>query len=240
MNAGNVTVGLAFLAGLASFLSPCVLALVPAYVGYLGGWSVTSRGEIVSDRWMTFTHGLAFVIGFSAVFVVFGVAASAIGIVLYDLRIWLARVGGVLMILFGLHTMGVINIPLLNYDTRRHIQPNPSLGYLSSFIMGILFSAGWAPCVGPVLGAVLTLAMNSANFGSGVVLLSAYSVGLAIPFLFTALGIGRVAELMGVHSGKIRVISIITGVIIVILGVMLLTGTLERLAQFGVFVDFGL
>jgi cytochrome c-type biogenesis protein len=219
MDPNNVTVGLAFLAGLASFLSPCVLALVPAYIGYLGGMSLTTDGHVVENRWATFSHGVAFVIGFSIVFVLLGAAASVIGALLYDMRIWLSRIGGVVVIIFGLHTMGVITIPFLDYDTRRYVQPNPSLGYLSSGLMGVFFSAGWAPCVGPVLGAVLTLALNSA---------------------IAALGIGRVAELMRRYSNAIRYLAIGTGIILVIIGVLLLTGTLERLAQFGFFIDFGL
>lgn len=233
-------IGISALAGMLSFLSPCVLALVPAYIGYLGGRSVTPSGEVVENRWITFSHGIAFVLGFSVVFVLLGAAASAIGALLYDIRSWLARIGGVVVVLFGLHTMGVINIPFLDYDTRRQVQPNPSLGYLSSALMGVFFSAGWAPCVGPVLGAVLTLALNSARITEGVVLLSAYSLGLAVPFLLAALGIGRVAELMRRYGKVVRYLSIATGVILVILGVMLMTGTLERLAQYGFFIDFGL
>ena len=233
-------IGISSLAGLLSFLSPCVLALVPAYIGYLGGRSVSSSGEVVANRLTTFSHGVAFVAGFSVVFVLLGVAASAIGVVLYDLRTWLARIGGAIVILFGLHTMGVINIPLLDYDTRRQVQPNPGLGYLSSALMGVFFSAGWAPCVGPVLGAVLTLALSSARIAEGVILLGAYSVGLAVPFLLAALGIGRATELMRKYSNAVRYISIITGVILVIVGALLLTGRLEQLARFGFFVDFGL
>ncbi len=240
MDPNNVTVGLAVLAGLASFLSPCVLALVPAYVGYLGGRSVTPSGHVVENRWVTFTHGVAFVLGFSVVFVILGAAASALGAVLYDLRTWLARIGGVVVIIFGLHTMGVINIPFLDYDTRRQTQAKPDAGYLSSALMGVFFSAGWAPCVGPVLGAVLTLALSSADINRGVVLLSAYSVGLAVPFLLAALGIGRAAELMRRHGRLVKGLSVATGVILVIVGVMLLTGTMQQLARFGFFVDLGL
>ena len=240
MDPTNVTVGLAILAGLASFLSPCVLALVPAYVGYLGGRSVTPQGTVVDNRWITFSHGVAFVVGFSIVFILLGAAASVIGALLFDARIWLSRIGGIVVIIFGLHTIGIINIPFLDYDTRRAYQAKSSAGYASSAMMGVFFSAGWAPCVGPVLGAVLTLSLTSAALSQGVVLLTAYSIGLAIPFLIAALGIGRVAELMRDHSRAVRLISMGTGVILIIVGVMLLTGTLEALARFGFFVDFGL
>lgn len=240
MDASEITIGLAALAGLASFLSPCVLALVPAYVGYLGGRSVSPSGVVVSSRWKTSTHGLAFVLGFSAVFIALGAAASVVGVLLYDVRTWIARIGGIFVIIFGLHTMGVINIPILDYDTRPKSQPKPGLGYLSSALMGVFFSAGWAPCVGPVLGAVLTLALNNAQLSQGVILLSAYSVGLAIPFLLASLGIGGVAQLMRRHARAIRIFSVVTGGLMVVIGVMLLTGTLENLARFGFLVDFGL
>lgn len=239
MDPNNVTAGLAFLAGLASFLSPCVLALVPAYVGYLGGRSVNQSGAVVENRWATFTHGVAFVIGFSVVFVALGAAASAIGGFLFDIREWIARIGGVAVVIFGLHTIGIINIPFLNYDTRHQVRPGKS-GYLSSSLMGVFFSAGWAPCVGPVLGAVLTLAVSGGELSQGVVLLSAYSAGLAIPFLLAALGVGRVTQLLKRHSKAIRTLSMATGVVLVVVGVMLFTGTMEQLARFGFFVDFGL
>lgn len=245
MDLGSITlssygVGISALAGLLSFLSPCVLALVPAYIGYLGGRSITPSGDIVENRWVTFSHGLAFVLGFSVIFVILGAAASALGALLYDLHIVLAKIGGIVVIIFGIHTTGLITIPFLDYDTRRQVQPDPRLGYLSSALMGIFFSAGWAPCVGPVLGAVLTLALSSARVLEGVVLLSAYSVGMAVPFLLAALGIGRVAELMRRYGKTVRYLSIGTGIILIIVGIMLFTGTLETLARFGFFVDFGL
>jgi cytochrome c-type biogenesis protein len=189
---------------------------------------------------MTFQHGLAFVLGFSLVFIAMGMAASAIGALLYDSRVWLARIGGVAVILFGLHTMGVIRIPFLAFDTRRQYRPNPSLGLFSSALMGVFFSAGWSPCIGPVLGAVLGIAASSANVGRGAILLSAYSAGMAIPFLLAALGIGRLSEILQRHTKAIRILSIITGVILVIVGIMLLTGTMYLLAGFDPLIDFEL
>ncbi len=240
MNPKNITIGLAALAGLASFLSPCVLALVPAYISYLGGRSVTSNGMVADSRWHTLSHGLAFVVGFSVIFIALGAAASAVGALLFDLRQWIARIGGIIVILFGLHTMGVIRIPVLDYDTRPKNRPDPGFGYLSSALMGVFFSAGWAPCVGPVLGAVLTLALNGAQLSQGVLLLSAYSVGLAVPFLLAAAGLGYVTQLFRRHGRLIHRISQFTGAVLVIIGILLFTGTLERLARFGLFIDFGI
>ena len=138
MNISEVTIGLAFLAGLASFLSPCVFSLVPAYVGYLSGRAAGGENT-ASNRWITFTHGLAFVLGFSVVFVVLGVAASAAGGLLFDVRNWLAKIGGVVIIIFGLHMIGVFRIPFLEYDARVHELPDPKLGYLSSASDGCVF-----------------------------------------------------------------------------------------------------
>src|SRR5919206_3348408 len=172
MDIARVTIGLAFLAGLASFLSPCVFSLVPAYIGYLGGRA--AGGEATeNNRFVTFTHGLAFVLGFSVVFITLGVATSAFGRLLFDLRFILSKVGGIVVIIFGLHMIGVFRIPFLEYDTRVQKMPDRRLGYLSSALMGVFFSAGWAPCVGPVLGAVLTMALNSDGVNRGVYLLSA-------------------------------------------------------------------
>lgn len=236
----NLSFGLAMLAGTASFLSPCVLSLVPAYVGYLSGKTVMADGTVVENRAATFLHGVFFVLGFSLVFITLGVAASAVGRVLYDLRDILSKIGGVIVIVFGLHTLGVIHLPFLDYDTRRQVAPNPSLGYLSSALMGIFFSAGWAPCVGPVLGAVLTMALDSASVGRGAILLTGYSIGLAIPFLLAAAGIARVSDWLRRWGKYLRIVSLVTGVMLIIIGVLLLTGSFALLARSGLFVNFGI
>lgn len=241
MDISQVSVGLALLAGLASFLSPCVFSLVPAYIGYLGGRA--AGGETVrSNRWITFSHGLAFVLGFSVVFVLLGVAASAAGRFLFDLRFLLAKIGGIVVILFGLHMIGVFRIPFLEYDTRVTTAPDRKWGYLSSALMGVFFSAGWSPCVGPVLGTILTFAVNGGSLSFGATLLSAYSAGLAIPFLIAALGIGWVSTTLRKYGKVMRYVEIFMGVILVIVGIMLLTGIFELIAQRGQFfyIDFGI
>jgi cytochrome c-type biogenesis protein len=241
MDISQVSVGLALLAGLASFLSPCVFALVPAYVGYLSGRA--AGGENTStNRWVTFSHGLAFVLGFSMVFILLGIAASVAGRFLFDLRFWLAKIGGLVVIVFGMHMIGVLRIPFLEYDTRVNTAPDRKWGYLSSALMGIFFSAGWSPCVGPVLGAILTLAINGGSLPLGASLLTAYSAGLAIPFLIAALGIGWVSTVLR-HYGRImRYVEIAMGLVLVGVGILLFTGIFELLAQQGqfFFIDFGL
>jgi cytochrome c-type biogenesis protein len=241
MDISQVTIGLAFLAGLASFLSPCVFSLVPAYIGYLGGRAV--GGEATeSNRFITFTHGLAFVLGFSMVFIILGVATAAFGRLLFDLRFILSKVGGIIVMIFGLHMIGIFRIPFLEYDTRVQKVPDRKWGYLSSAMMGVFFSAGWAPCVGPVLGSILTLSLNGGSVSSGVSLLSAYSAGLAIPFLIAALGVGWVSITLRKYGKIMHYVEIAMGVVLVILGFMLFTGIFERIAQAGQFfwVDFGL
>ena len=241
MDISQVTIGLAFLAGLASFLSPCVFSLVPAYIGYLGGRAV--GGEATeSNRFITFTHGLAFVLGFSVVFIILGVATAAFGRLLFDLRFILSKVGGIIVMIFGLHMIGVFRIPFLEYDTRVQQVPDRKWGYLSSAMMGVFFSAGWAPCVGPVLGSILTLSLNGGSVSTGVSLLSAYSAGLAIPFLIAALGVGWVSITLRKYGQVMHYVEIAMGVILVIVGFMLFTGIFERIAQAGQFfwVDFGL
>jgi cytochrome c-type biogenesis protein len=230
MDISRITLGLAFLAGLASFLSPCVFSLVPAYIGYLGGRAAGGENN-ASNRWITFSHGLAFVLGFSVVFILMGVAAAAAGRFLFDMRYWLAKIGGFVVIVFGLHMIGVFRIPFLEYDTRVTKAPDRKLGYLSSALMGVFFSAGWSPCVGPVLGAILTVALNGGSISQGASLLTAYSAGLAIPFLVAALGIGWVSTTLRKYSKVMRYVEIAMGVVLVIVGGMLLTGVFGLIAQ---------
>jgi cytochrome c-type biogenesis protein len=239
MDISEVSVGLAFLAGLASFLSPCVFSLVPAYVGYLGGRAAGGENRL-SNRWITFTHGLAFVLGFSVVFVILGAAVSVAGGLLYNIRYWLAKIGGVVVIVFGLHMIGVFRIPFLEYDTRVTTAPDLKWGFLSSALLGVFFSAGWSPCVGPVLGTILTLAINGGSVALGAKLLSAYSAGLAVPFLAAALGIGWVSTTLRKYNKVMHYVEIAMGVVLVIVGVLLFAGVFELIARYGYYVNFGL
>lgn len=239
MDAINVSLGLAFLAGLASFFSPCVFSLVPAYVGYLGGRSISDQDE-QTRRTRTFFHGLAFVLGFSFVFISLGLAFSALSVFFFQIRDLLAKAGGVIIILFGLHMTGLINIPFLNYDFRAQSKLSQGSGLFASFLMGVVFSAGWSPCVGPTLGLILTLAIEQANILQGVSLLGFYSLGMALPFMLAALGIGWVSDILKKHGKAIQVIEIVMGIILIVVGVMLFLGIYQQLTTFDRLIDFGI
>lgn len=231
------SLGTAFIAGLASFLSPCVLPLVPAYIGYLGGRSAFEDVDEEQNKWSVFSHGLAFVIGFSLVFILLGIATSALGSLLSEAKYWLEKIGGIVVIIFGLHMTGIWRIPLLQYDTRKQSQPEKNKGYLSSLLMGIFFSAGWSPCVGPILGAILTISLSGGSVLTGGTLLAAYSAGLSIPFLIAALGMGWVTTALRKYGKAMHYLEISMGVVMIIVGNLLLWGWFEKitiyLSRFG-------
>jgi cytochrome c-type biogenesis protein len=239
----NVSIWIAFLAGLASFLSPCVLPLVPAYIGYLSGRSLAANNKQArpnTARWITIGHGLAFIVGFSLVFITLGVMISVMSSLMYDMRTWLAKIGGVVVVIFGLHMTGILRIPFLEYDLRPQKPLDRGGGFLSSLLMGVFFSAGWSPCVGPTLGAILTLAYSGGAMNKSIQLLSAYSAGLAVPFLLAAIGIGWVALLLARFKKIMRYTEVVMGGVLIAVGVMLFLGTFQLIAQYGLFVDFGL
>jgi len=242
MDITNVTIWLAFLAGLASFLSPCVLSLVPAYVGFISGQSAMLARENNNNlnKKRTFFSGLFFVLGFSTVFILLGVASSALGGFLYDLTDWIAKIGGVIIIVLGLHITGIIQIPFLMMDVRFQQPLHQKWGYLSAFLLGVFFSAGWSPCVGPVLGAILTLSLQGQSLLYGTVLLAAYSLGLAIPFLIAALGLDWVMIILKKYGKVMHIFQVIMGVVLIIVGVLLLFDIYSSLARFGQIFDFGL
>jgi len=237
----NVSVGIAFLAGLVSFFSPCVFSLVPAYVGYLSGRSLAQAETGKSGTQLeTFLHGLAFVLGFTFVFISLGIAFSALSQFFFEARDILAKVGGVVIILFGLHMTGLIHIGFLDYDLRPASTMGKGRSLLSSFLMGIFFSAGWSPCVGPTLGLILTLAVERANIGQGVALLSFYSLGMGIPFLAAAFGVGWVTNILRKYSKAMKIAQIVMGIILIIVGVLLFLGIYQRLVTFESLIDFGI
>jgi len=245
-------IGIAFLGGVVSFASPCCLPLVPAYLAYMVG--ATNEGR--SGRRVAFTHGIAFVVGFSLVFVAFYAAIGLIGHVV-DRRT-LTMVGGALLVFLGLQVAGLINVRALWRDTRAMptvggglvmaggsaggsgrpgglvgIASAESPSYPRSFVFGLLFAAGWSPCIGPILGGILGLATVASSVAAGTVLLVAYAAGLAVPFLAVALGASWVSGRLSWVGRHHHVVSLVTGALLMTVGVLMLTNTLGRLATLG-------
>jgi cytochrome c-type biogenesis protein len=231
MQFADIGLGFSFLAGIASFLSPCVFSLVPAYVGYLSGRSVASARDGKAHPWISFSHGIFFVLGFSTIFISLGFASSVLGGLFQNARDWLAHIGGLVVIIFGLHMTGIIRLRFLEYDLRPQTIPHRNRGYLASYLMGIFFSAGWSPCVGPVLGSILTLALNNGSISQGTLLLAAYSAGLAIPFLIASAQIGLVTVVLKRYGKMMHYVEVVMGILLVIVGILLLTDRLQAIAS---------
>jgi cytochrome c-type biogenesis protein len=216
----------AFAAGLLSFLSPCVLPLVPSYVGFLTGMTLP---EVAARRRVALTHALLFVGGFSLVFILLGASATALGRALNYYQVWLQRLGGALIILFGLLCLGVFNPRLLSQERRLHLERKP-VGYFGSVLVGMAFAAGWTPCIGPVLGAILGLAATSTDVSRGMLLLTVYSAGLALPFLVAAVAVDWFLDWFQRFRRFLPWVMRISGVMLVFVGILLLTGEFTRLA----------
>lgn len=184
-------------------------------------------------RLTTFVHSVFFVLGFTVVFVLLGATATALGQLLLDARLWIQRIGGVVIIIFALHVMELITIPFLYSEKRMHVQTNPRLGYLSSFLIGIFFAAGWTPCVGPVLATMLTWAASSADVWQGVAMLTFYSLGFGIPFLLVGLLFEVATGLLRRLNRHLRVISIVSGIFMLAMGMLMLTDSLTMVAGLG-------
>ena len=219
---------MAFAAGLLSFLSPCVLPLIPSYVGFLTGMSVE---EAERHRGTALLHGIWFVAGFSLVFVLLGAAASAVGSLLRDYQVWLGRIGGVLLILFGIYLLGILRPMVLMREWRIQLARKP-LGYFGSGVVGFTFGAAWTPCIGPILGGILTLAATQAGLGRGVLLLAVYALGLAIPFLVTAIALDRFLGWFQRFRPYIVWVDRVAGVMLIVLGILLVTDSFTLLAGY--------
>lgn len=227
LDSAGVSLLAALGAGVLSFISPCVLPLVPVYIGYLSG--TVAGQEEGRGRAATVWQALLFVLGFSTVFVVLGASAGLLGNGLNEYLPLLRQVGGLLLVVFGLHVMGVIKIPMLYREKRLDYQP-VTRGGAASFVVGMVFALGWTPCVGPILAAILLLASDSATVGQGALLLAVYSIGLGLPFLATALALGSATRLLKRLNRYYHAIEIVSGVFLIVLGVLLFTNTLQRLA----------
>lgn len=216
----------AFAAGLLSFLSPCVLPLVPSYIGFLTGMSLP---EMAGRRRVALLHALLFVLGFSLVFMLLGASATALGRALNYYQEWLQRIGGVLIILFGLVCLGVIKAPFLSQERRLQMEQKP-VGLLGSALVGMAFGAGWTPCIGPVLGAILSLAATTDSVARGMLLLGVYSVGLAVPFLLAAVAVDSFLEWFQRFRRFLPWVMRVSGVLLIFVGLLMVSGQFTRLA----------
>lgn len=221
----NVTFFIALGAGFLSFLSPCVLPLLPSYLSFISGISLDEllAGKKSSRvRRLTIIHSLMFILGFSIVFILLGASASLAGKILLRYQVWIARIGGAFIVLLGVQFTGVINLNFLQKERKFHFREKP-IGYLGSSLVGVAFAAGWTPCIGPILASILFYASTANSMLSGIALLGVYSVGFALPFFFLSLGLETFLERYKKLKRHLRWVSIISGIFLIGVGILLIT-----------------
>lgn len=229
----DVSLAAAFVAGLISFISPCCLPLVPIFLAHLAGISIGERTQ--RARLLMFSNALAYTLGFSLVFILLGVAFGTAGsfaataTFVASNRIWLVRLGGALLILLGLHQLGIVRLPFLDRQRQAGAGRARTSAVGSSFIIGVTFGAGWSPCVGPILGIILTMAMSQADVTRATLLLAAYSLGLSVPFLATSLALGSAPALIRRINQRLHAVTTIGGAAMLGVGAIMLLGIYQQL-----------
>ena len=234
MGTGNITYIGAFIAGLLSFLSPCVLPLIPSFITYITGLSFSdlqAEHPTHKVRQQTIIHSLIFIAGFTTVFVLLGASATFIGNYLQAHMALLRKIGGVLIVIFGVHVSGIFDIGLLLGEKRLTIHRKPA-GYLGSFIVGVAFAAGWTPCIGPILASILMVAAAEETVYRGIMLLLVYSLGLGLPFFLASLAMHQFLVFFNRFKKYIRIFEIITGVFLIVVGVLIFTNYLAVIARY--------
>ena len=234
----NITYWIAFTAGVLSFVSPCVLPLIPSYLTYITGLSFKQLDDehpTAKVRMTVLLHSLCFIIGFSVVFVLLGaiagIASSKFQTHLREGLEWVEKIGGLLIFLFGVHMTGIFHFGVLLGEKRVHLHEKPS-GYFGTFIVGLAFAAGWTPCIGPILASILMIAATSGQIGEGIGLLSAYSVGLGVPFLISGLLFHQFLVAFNRFRKYIRLVEIGTGVMLMAVGIMLMFNLMGQLTMY--------
>lgn len=231
----EVSIPLAFFGGILSFVSPCVLPLVPSYISFVTG---VSFEELTNDnagelKKVIFLNSIMFILGFSTVFVlILGSSAQLFGSVFMQYQEVIRKIGGLVIILLGIHIIGIINFKILQRDKRLHFFKDKPSGFLGAFLVGLGFAAGWTPCIGPILSAIFAVAATSENPMSGIILFIAYSAGLAIPFLLTSLGINTFLHHFNRLKRHMRVVSVVTGIFLIITGVLIFSNSLGIIAGY--------
>jgi cytochrome c-type biogenesis protein len=233
---GELSLAVAFAAGVVSFLSPCVLPLFPSYLSFITGLTFDelsdpdpgARGRV---RRLTVVHSLLFILGFMLVFVALGASATAIGQFMRSNQVWIRRIAGVVIVLFGLHITGLLNLRFLHRERRIHLQDRPE-GMLGSVVVGFAFGAGWTPCIGPILGAILTMAGSSGELRTGIGLLIVYGLGLALPFFVAAVGFNAFLTTFRRLRAWMRPIEIVSGLMLIAVGILIFTNYFAVLAAY--------
>ena len=235
---GGVSIAAAFTAGLVSFLSPCVLPLVPGYISLVSGASVDDLKTDENPRVLgkVLLHSLLFIAGFSTVFISLGASASWLGQILLSRMSLLYRIAGVVIIIFGLHLTGILRIGILYRDKRFHSAGKPATAF-GAFMIGLAFAFGWTPCIGPILAAILSLAASQETIRAGILLLVLYSMGLAVPFLLTSLGINKFLKFYNRFRVHLHQVEVFSGVVLIVLGAMIFTNQFTRLAGYFAFLN---
>jgi cytochrome c-type biogenesis protein len=231
MNPDNLSLVVAFGAGVLSFASPCVLPLVPAYIGHLAGRTLDKEG---ASRAMTLAHAAAFVLGFTAIFVALGASIGLVGFVFQDVvkSLPFRIAAGVLLVVMGLHMAGLLRISALYRDTRFHLRPSRRYGLLASAAIGVVFAAGWTPCIGPILGTILVYAGTQGTVGRGALLLTAYSLGLGVPFLVAGYALEAVARAVRKLNRYAHVVELTSGALMVAMGFMVMLNVMTWIAAY--------
>ncbi len=229
MSDANITIGIAFVAGVLSFLSPCVLPLVPGYISLISGVSVDRLKEGASARSAVILNSLAFNAGLSLIFLALGTTAGLVGAAIIN-NPWVRIIGGLVIIAFGLQLIGLLKIAALYKDTRFFADEKPR-GPVGSFTLGLAFAAGWTPCIGPILGGIIGLAATSGGWRNGLVLSAFYSAGLAVPFLLTGLGINQFLGFYSSFRKHLHKVEVVSGVILILIGVLVMTNRVTLLAS---------
>lgn len=227
----NITYPAALLAGLLSFFSPCILPLIPAYFSFIAGLSLDELSESKADtRKKIFLSTLFYVAGFSCIFILLGASASLLGGLAVRYAFLIRYIGGGIIIIFGLHLLGAININVLNFEKRIHLNEKP-LHLAGAFVIGMAFGAGWTPCIGPMLGSILIMAGHQDSITQGIVLLAVYSSGLAIPFLVISVCINSILEFMKRTTRFIGVLNKASGILLILIGILLITDRFKLLGS---------
>ena len=228
----NVTLLAAFAAGFLSFISPCVLPLIPGYISFVSGASLEDmRAGGGAARRLVLIRSIAFVLGFSLVFIALGASASAIGRFVFDKLPILSKVAGVLIIVFGLHMMGAFRLAFLDSEKRAKTERKPA-GPVGAFLVGLAFAFGWTPCIGPILAGILVVAGSRDTVGEGVLLLAVYSAGLGVPFLLTSIAIDRFFSVAAAIRRHYHAIELTSGGLLVAIGVLIFTGQLTVIVRY--------